>query len=50
MNDAADEPSEPTSAELELRTVSDRKLKRILADHKKWLAAEDKSFRDPPPG
>ena len=43
MNDAADEPSRPTSAEPELRTVSDEELGRILADHKKWVEAEDKT-------
>ena len=46
MNDAADEPSKPTSAEPELRTVSDEELQRILADHKKWLEAEDKTGLD----
>jgi uncharacterized protein YjbI with pentapeptide repeats len=43
MNDAADEPSKPTSAEPEFREISDEELERILADHKKWLAAEDKT-------
>ena len=46
MNDAADEPSKPTSAEPEFRKISDEELERILADHKKWLEAEDKTGLD----
>jgi uncharacterized protein YjbI with pentapeptide repeats len=46
MNDAADEPSKPTSAEPEFRKVSDEELKRILADHKRWVEAEDKTGLD----
>ena len=33
MNDAADEPSKPTSAEPEFWTVSEEEFQRILADH-----------------
>ena len=46
MNDAADEPSKPTSAEPEFREISDEELRRILADHKKWVEAEDKTGLD----
>jgi hypothetical protein len=46
MNDAADESSEPTSAEPEFRVISDEELGRILADHKKWLEAEDRTGLD----
>jgi uncharacterized protein YjbI with pentapeptide repeats len=46
MNDAVDEPSKPTSAEPPFREISDEDLQRILADHKKWLAAEDKAGLD----
>ena len=46
MNDAADEPSKPTSAEPELRTVSDEELQHILADHTKWMESEDKTGLD----
>ena len=46
MNDAADEPSKPTSAEPEFREISDEELQRILADHKKWVEAEDKTGLD----
>jgi uncharacterized protein YjbI with pentapeptide repeats len=46
MNDAADEPAKPTSAEPEFRKISDEDLERILADHKKWVEAEDKTGLD----
>jgi uncharacterized protein YjbI with pentapeptide repeats len=46
MNDAADDPSKPTSAEIEFREISDEELRRILADHKKWVAADDKTGLD----
>jgi uncharacterized protein YjbI with pentapeptide repeats len=46
MNDAADEPSKETSAQLEVRKISDEELERILADHEKWVAAEDKTGLD----
>jgi uncharacterized protein YjbI with pentapeptide repeats len=46
MNDAADEPSRPTSAERELRTVSDEELRSILEKHEQWVAAEDKTGLD----
>jgi uncharacterized protein YjbI with pentapeptide repeats len=42
MNDAPDEPSQPTSAEPQVREISDEELQRILADHKRWLTAESK--------
>jgi uncharacterized protein YjbI with pentapeptide repeats len=40
MNDAADEPSKPTSAEPGFRKISDEDLERILTDHKKWVEAK----------
>ena len=43
MNDTADEPSKPTSAGPKYQKISDKCLRRILADHKQWLAAEDKA-------
>jgi hypothetical protein len=43
MNDAADEPSNPTSAEPEFRRVSYEEMQHILENHKKWLAAEDRT-------
>jgi uncharacterized protein YjbI with pentapeptide repeats len=46
MNDVADDPSKPTSAEPEFREISDEELRRILEDHKKWVAAEDKTGLD----
>jgi uncharacterized protein YjbI with pentapeptide repeats len=41
MNDAADEPSKPTSAEPGFRKLSDEKLRSILENHKKWLDKTD---------
>jgi uncharacterized protein YjbI with pentapeptide repeats len=46
MNDTADEPSKPSSAEPEFRKISEEKLQRILADHKKWVEAKDKTGLD----
>jgi uncharacterized protein YjbI with pentapeptide repeats len=52
MNDAADEPSKPTSAEPVFRQISreisDEELQRILGDHKKWVEveAEDRTGLD----
>jgi uncharacterized protein YjbI with pentapeptide repeats len=46
MSDATEEPSTPTSAQPELRTVSDEELRCILEKHKQWLAAEDRTGLD----
>jgi uncharacterized protein YjbI with pentapeptide repeats len=46
MNDAADEPSKPTSAEHGFRKLSYEELEHILADHKKWVEAEDRTGLD----
>jgi Pentapeptide repeats (8 copies) len=46
MNDAADEPSKPTSPEPEFRKFSDEELQRILENHKTWMEAEDKTGLD----
>jgi uncharacterized protein YjbI with pentapeptide repeats len=47
MNDAADEPSKPPSADPKLRTISDEELERILQDHLRWLEAKDKTDLEP---
>jgi Pentapeptide repeats (8 copies) len=46
MNDAADEPSKPTSAEPEFREITKEELERILADHQRWMEAEEKTSLD----
>lgn len=46
MNDAADEPSKPTSAEPDFRVISDEDLRSILEQHEKWVAAKDKTGLD----
>jgi uncharacterized protein YjbI with pentapeptide repeats len=46
MNDAADEPSKPTSAEPESRKPSDAKLRSILEKHEQWLADQDRTDLD----
>jgi hypothetical protein len=49
MNDTPDKPQEPTSAEPSFQEVSEE-LRLILAKHKKWVEAEDKTGLDHLPG